>query len=112
MAGTMIAIAQPDGTWLPLVQPAPEPLEKEQEPPQQELQAPIENNVVVLDTARDDIERISDLLAEVIRISRGLSETDARKARDLAHAFSGLMVATNYLPSTLQDQFERSLRKR
>jgi hypothetical protein len=50
-------------------------------------------------------------LGEVVRLAQGLSETDARRARDFILAASSMLAATTYLPKNDQAIFESTLRE-
>ncbi|UFX45427.1 hypothetical protein HAP47_0001460 [Bradyrhizobium sp. 41S5] len=66
---------------------------------------------VVEFVAGNDVDRIVDHLAQVVRLARNLSEDDARRVRAFVHAASSALSATTYLPESDQALFEHSLRK-
>jgi hypothetical protein len=92
-----------DGVWVPA--------QHHQQPPQRPVSQEVGSNVVEFDTSRTDVEKIAAHLSQIIRVAQGLSESDARRARDLLHAASGLLMATTYLPKEDQAQLEQALRR-
>ena len=66
----------------------------------------------VIDAPMSDVDRIVSLLGQVVRLARGLTESDARRVRDFVHATSSMLTATTYLPEQDQARFERALRER
>jgi hypothetical protein len=65
------------------------------------------NDTHVIDAS--DIDQIAAHLGQAVRLAQRLNPTDARRARDLMHAASGMLSATTYLPEPDQKLFERAL---
>jgi hypothetical protein len=81
--------------------------------PASEAQLPAKPKAVApysIDASTDDISQIAALLGQVVRVAQGLSEADARRARDLVHATSSMLGAMTYLPRQDQQLFEKSIR--
>jgi hypothetical protein len=92
-----------EGQWLPLHPPPPPPVDQSADSHRQVA--------VIDDTPKSDIDRVADHLAQVVRLAQALtSDVDRRRARDMLHAASGLLMASTYLPQADQDRFQKALR--
>ncbi len=58
-----------------------------------------------------EVDQIVALLGQVVQRAQNLSETDARRVRNIVHAAQGMLMATTYLEKPDQRAFERSLRE-
>lgn len=58
------------------------------------------------------LDRVAALLAEAVKLTQTLDHATQRRARELFHASSSLLVATTVLPATDQAKFQAALRNR
>ena len=85
-----------DGEWQPIVDG------------HTQVTAPNSSSTMIMPT--DAVDRIAELLAEVVLLAQSLTPQDARRAREFLHAASSVLAASTVLPLEDQRIFETHLR--